>query len=328
MSLSSTSCRNDYTGNGAANSYSYNYKIFLKTDLVVTVANTATPPVETTLVADVDYSVAGIGASAGGSITLINSGQAWLTAGNLTTGYHLTIRRVRAISQLTDIRNQGAFFPEIHEDTFDQIVMICQQLQEEISRSVKTATTSLTDNLVMPEPLAGEYVGWNTGGTALENKVPPTNGANGANGATWYLGAGAPAGALGVVNDLYLNNSNGDYYQKTAVATWTLQGNLTGPAGAGPWTTVNAAASPYTASGAATRLRVDTSGGPVTINLPAAAGVVGTDWTIMKITGDANLVTIVPNGTDTIQDDPSQTLSTKYESLKLSALIAGEFAIL
>jgi hypothetical protein len=59
-----------------------------------------------------------------------------------------------------------------------------------------------------------------------------TNGTNGTNGALWYTAAGAPAGGTGVVNDFYLNSTNGDYYKKTGASTWTLQGNLKGPTGA------------------------------------------------------------------------------------------------
>ncbi len=44
-------------------------------------------------------------------------------------------------------------------------------------------------------------------------------------------GSGNPAGGLGVVGDLYINTTNGDLYLKTAVSTWTLQSNLTGPQG-------------------------------------------------------------------------------------------------
>ena len=32
---------------------------------------------------------------------------------------------------------------------------------------------------------------------------------------------------------MYLNTTNGNYYKKTGVSTWTLQGNLTGPPGSG-----------------------------------------------------------------------------------------------
>lgn len=48
----------------------------------------------------------------------------------------------------------------------------------------------------------------------------------------WFSGAGAPAGALGNVDDLYVNETNADWYKKTGVATWTLKGNFIGATGA------------------------------------------------------------------------------------------------
>ena len=60
---------------------------------------------------------------------------------------------------------------------------------------------------------------------------PGSTGAPGAPGAVWRSGAGAPAGALGIVGDWYLNDSNGDVYEKTGASTYTLRDNLTGPQG-------------------------------------------------------------------------------------------------
>jgi len=131
MSISSTVSRNDYVGNGAADTYPYTFRIFLKGDLLVTERDT--DGVETTLTVDVDYTVSGVGDDGGGSIVL--------TAGNLTTDYGLTIRRVIDLKQETDIRNQGVYYPEIHEDQFDRDVMIAQQQQDEIDRAVRNPET-------------------------------------------------------------------------------------------------------------------------------------------------------------------------------------------
>src|SRR5688572_19629225 len=119
--------RMDYVGNGVASVFPYSFKIFAATDLAVTKRDTS--DVETTLNYPADFSVTGVGISSGGSITL--------AAGALTTGYALTIRRVRPLSQTTDLRNQASFFAEDHESTFDHLVMIDQQQQEEINRSIK-----------------------------------------------------------------------------------------------------------------------------------------------------------------------------------------------
>ena len=48
----------------------------------------------------------------------------------------------------------------------------------------------------------------------------------------WRYGNTLPAAALGTLGDFYLNMTNGNVYYKTNATTWTLTGNITGPAGA------------------------------------------------------------------------------------------------
>lgn len=157
MTISSTSHRMDYTGNGATSSYSYNFRIFSDTDLLVTKRDTSN--IETTLVLNTDYTVSGAGDS-NGSITLTTV---------LALNNHLTIRRVRPLTQGTDIRNQGDFYAEIHEDAFDHFVMIDQQQQEEIDRSIRLPETVTGVDANMPIPEALHWPRWDATGTALEN---------------------------------------------------------------------------------------------------------------------------------------------------------------
>lgn len=135
MSISSVTSRINYTGNGATSVYAYTFRIVDEDDLLVTVRDTDGN--ETTLVKTTDYTVSGVGVGAGGNVTLVNASQAWLTSGNLTTDYVLSIRRVVALTQTTDIRNQGDFYPEAHEDAFDKSRMIDLQQQDELDRSIK-----------------------------------------------------------------------------------------------------------------------------------------------------------------------------------------------
>ncbi len=140
MSISSSANRNDYVGNGATDTYNYSFRIFDEADLEVTVRDTS--DIETTLALSTDYTVTGVGSSGGGTIVLVNSAQSWLDGdGDLKSSYALTIRRVLDLVQETDIRNQGAFYPEIHEDQFDKLVMIAQQQQDELSRSASMPVT-------------------------------------------------------------------------------------------------------------------------------------------------------------------------------------------
>ena len=59
MTISSTTDRNDYTGNASTGTYAYGYKIFANTDLVATVRDT--DGVETTLTLTTHYTVTGVG---------------------------------------------------------------------------------------------------------------------------------------------------------------------------------------------------------------------------------------------------------------------------
>jgi len=146
MTISSTSNRNDYTGNGSTATYSFTFSIATKSDLKVTKRNTDN--VETTLALTTDYTVT-LNADGTGSITLV--------AGNLTSGYALTIRGLVALTQPTQIKNQGAFFAKTHEDVFDRKIRIAQQQQDEIDRSIKLPETvsGSTFNMELPADIVG-----------------------------------------------------------------------------------------------------------------------------------------------------------------------------
>lgn len=171
MSIQSTTNRNDYIGNGATNVYPYSFRIFDSSDLRVTVRDTN--GVETELTINTDYTVSGEGSLSGGSITLVGASQAWLTSGDLTDDYVLTIRRVRPLTQETDIRTQGAFFAETHEDAFDHGIMVAQQQQDEISRSVRLPETIASSDFDASLPSTvtdnpGKVIAINSTGDGLE----------------------------------------------------------------------------------------------------------------------------------------------------------------
>jgi hypothetical protein len=131
MSISSTTSRNDYLGNNAVAIYPYTFRIFRKQDIRVIKRNLS--DVEFVLAEGVDFTVSNVNNPAGGNITLL--------AGNLPTDFKLTFRRVLQLKQETDIRNQGDFLPEVHENQFDRDVMIAQQLTDDVSRSMRTVET-------------------------------------------------------------------------------------------------------------------------------------------------------------------------------------------
>ncbi|OOL15831.1 hypothetical protein BXQ27_32630, partial [Klebsiella aerogenes] len=107
---------NDYTGNGVTTSFPYTFRIFQKSDLMVQVADLNENI--TVLTLDTDYTVTGAGGYSGGAVVL---------ASPLANGWQISISRDLPVTQETDLRNQGKFFAEVHEDAFDKLTMLIQQ---------------------------------------------------------------------------------------------------------------------------------------------------------------------------------------------------------
>ena len=146
MTRSTPSNRADFVGTGTTGPFPFTFPVSDASHLVVIqtdLAGNETTP---------SYTVTGIGTASGGSITLTTA---------LTTGYALMIKRVVPLTQPTSIRNQGAFYPEIHEDVFDRLTDIDQQQQEEIDRAI-----ALPENMSpvgLPAPVNGTVLGWLNG---------------------------------------------------------------------------------------------------------------------------------------------------------------------
>lgn len=116
-----------YIGNGVTDTYAYNFRVKDKTQLKV--FETDTSGNETELTVDTDYTVSGVGNDAGGTITR--------TAGALPTDYTWYIRANYSTTQETALPSQGPFFPDVHEDAFDKLTFLVQQLYDLNSRSFR-----------------------------------------------------------------------------------------------------------------------------------------------------------------------------------------------
>lgn len=89
----------------------------------------------------------------------------------------------------------------------------------------------------------------------------------------------------------------------------------TGGQGRWAFSTVASKTTTYTALATDNLILVDTSGGSFTLNLPAAAGVSGKQYSIKKTTTDFNTLTIDPNSSETIDGQATTTINTKNECL-------------
>lgn len=124
-----------FNGNGVTQIFPIAFKFNNDTDLIVMLADDATGS-SSLLTLNSDYTVSGEGDEEGGLINVVVAP---------AVGKRLFVSRVVDILQMTDLRNQGKFFAEVHEDAFDLLTMIAQQHQSDIARSLRVAETD-------PEP--------------------------------------------------------------------------------------------------------------------------------------------------------------------------------
>lgn len=155
MTISSTTNRVNYTGNGVTTAFAFPYKFLANADLKV--YQEGTLKTITT-----HYTVTGAGDDAGGTVTFL------VAPANLDD---VVIIRDPAILQGLDLVENDNLPAESLENSFDLITMVAQRLDDRVSRAfvLNDADVSGPD-LTIPSPVADEIIGWNSAGDALESK--------------------------------------------------------------------------------------------------------------------------------------------------------------
>lgn len=121
-----------YAGAGLAGPFPVTFRFLDNSHLQIV---QATGLVQNTLTLNVDYTVTGAGASAGGTVTLTTV---------LPFGQTLTINRNVPITQLTDYVQSDSFPAQSHEDALDKLTMIDQQLAASINGAIRVPETVST----------------------------------------------------------------------------------------------------------------------------------------------------------------------------------------
>ena len=152
MTITTSTNKVQYVGDGSVSQFSVPFPFFEETDLeVYTQASAAASTELKTL--GTHYTITGNGESLTGEVD-------WSTAPP-ASGMAILIRRVIPQTQSSDYVNNDIFNAETLEDDLDRAVMRDQQIQEELDRTVKTGVFASAQ--VFPDPLDGYFLFWSSG---------------------------------------------------------------------------------------------------------------------------------------------------------------------
>ena len=136
----------------SGNNFAFSFKVYEVGDVKVIQIQTSNGA-ETVLSITTNYTVTlndDQDANPGGTVTLVSSG----SAQNLATGYNIVITSKVSALQQTEITNQGGFFPEVINDVLDKAVILDQQQQSVIDKTIRFPLTQTVGGLEITENAA------------------------------------------------------------------------------------------------------------------------------------------------------------------------------
>jgi hypothetical protein len=131
MSVSSTTTKVSYSGDGSQTVFAYTFKIFAAADLRV--IERASNGTETLKTLTTHYTVSGVGTDGGGNVTFGTAP---------ASGVTVIIKRNLGLTQGTDYIDNDPFPAESHEDALDRLTFIAQNIQEQVDRCIKASETN------------------------------------------------------------------------------------------------------------------------------------------------------------------------------------------
>jgi len=233
MTISSTTVRNSYSGDNSTTTFSYTFKIFADSDIQVIIRSAN--GTETTKTITTHYTVTGAGNSGGGSVIF--------TSGNIPTSTQtVVLRRNIPQTQAIDYIANDPFPAESHEEGLDRATMAIQQLQEELTRSIKlskTNTMTSTEFSVGASDRANKILAFDTNGELAVTQELGTNRGNWAT-ATTFNG-----------RDIVKDSSNNNIYLCNTTHTSTGTTPISSNADVAKWDLIVDAAAASTSANAA-----------------------------------------------------------------------------
>jgi len=168
MTISTTTLKNSYSGNGSTTAFAYTFPINSTSEIsVIERSATGTETVKSEGSGSTNYSIVDNGAS-GGTGTMVTAPAAGTT---------LVLLRNTALTQETDYVANDPFPAETHEDALDKALMQAQELQEELDRSFKVSKTNTISSAEFTESAtdrASKALGFDSSGnlTTIADFLP------------------------------------------------------------------------------------------------------------------------------------------------------------
>ena len=131
MTVSSSTNRVSYAGNGSTTVFPYTYKVFDEDDLTVILRSA--DGTETVKTITSDYTVSGVGNAGGGNVTMLTAP---------ATGETLVILREQDLVQELDIVPNDPFPADSLEGALDRLTFMVQQHEETLGRTIKASRTN------------------------------------------------------------------------------------------------------------------------------------------------------------------------------------------
>lgn len=232
--------RVQYTALAAQTVFAYPFPIFAAGDLVVAVAPNASADAVVKLLTT-DYIVTGAGNDNGGTV-VFTSGQ--------TAGAIVTIYRDIPFARNTDVAQNGPWLSVDYNDELDKIILMLQQLDANLLRTVRLSPTSTLDpnnllitnaddligqvttldglsDVVVPAPVAGDLLMWDAVTSKWINSNLLGSGGSGSGGTlvvdsievrgASFVGSGGPLSVP--INEVPIHIKNNSKITKVVVLT-------------------------------------------------------------------------------------------------------------
>lgn len=145
MTVSSSTSKVTYSGNGSTTVFPYTFKILDQDEILVQLKNTSTGAI-TDQTITTHYTVSGVGSASGGNVTMLTAP---------ASGYTLVITRDMSFTQETDYTEYDTFPAETHETALDRLTMQVQQVKESTDRAIKFDAAVTGFDTTLPTPEAG-----------------------------------------------------------------------------------------------------------------------------------------------------------------------------